>query len=164
MKSILRRIRVLVALAVVLAIGVLVTERTVDVPFFGCDTELCCVDCPQVEVVRIIDGDTFRMPDGNRFRPYGFDAHEVGERCASEATSRFSELVGNVIRVDSGPREFDPFGRRLGYAYSNAGSSIDEIMIREGLAVAWTQDGQHRDYLIAVEQEARNSRRGCMWR
>ncbi len=49
------------------------------------------------------------------------------------------------------------------YVYTSEGESIDEILIREGLALAWTRDGQHRDVLVAAEEEARRKGRGCLW-
>ena len=37
-------------------------------------------------------------------------------------------------------------------------------MIREGLAEAWTRDGQHRDVLVGLEESVRQNRAGCLWR
>jgi endonuclease YncB( thermonuclease family) len=42
------------------------------------------------------------------------------------------------------------------------GESIDETLVREGLALAWTRDGQHRDVLIAAEEEASSNPAECM--
>ena len=67
------------------------------------------------------------------------------------------------MRVELGPRSGDRFGRLLYYVYTDAGDSIDETLVGEGLAVAWTRDGQHRDYLVSVEQEARRDAVGCLW-
>ena len=36
--------------------------------------------------------------------------------------------------------------------YTQAGDSIDEILVSEGLANAWTRDGQHRDLLVGSER------------
>ena len=76
-----------------------------------------------------------------------------------------SSLIGlNVIvRVDPGPRNLDPYGRTLKYLYTEDGESIDEALVREGLAVAWTRDGQHRDHLMELEQEAKQNGTGCLW-
>ena len=91
------------------------------------------------------------------------DTLDRGERCFTEATDRLSGLAGELIRVESGPRATDPFGRRLYYVYTESGISIDAVFVREGLARAWTRDGQHREYLAEVESEARrqgSKRRG----
>ena len=51
----------------------------------------------------------------------------------------------------------------LAYAYTSKGVSIDETLIREGLATAWTRDGQYRDLLVNLEQDARKQGSGCLW-
>ena len=62
-----------------------------------------------------------------------------------------------------GPRTEDAFGRLLYYVYTEAGDSIDETLVGEGLAGAWTRDGQHRDRLIELERQARREGKGCLW-
>jgi endonuclease YncB( thermonuclease family) len=65
------------------------------------------------------------------------DTPERGERCFVEAADRLRRLAGDSVRVEFGPRYRDSFGRILYYVYTNEGASIDEILVREGLAVAW---------------------------
>ena len=65
--------------------------------------------------------------------------------------------------MELGPRSQDRYGRLLYYVYTQDGDSIDEILVREGLAEAWTRDGQHRDVLVAAEKGARRDKRGCLW-
>ena len=114
-----------------------------------CDTQLCCQDCETMPVGKITDGDTFFS--GTRgVRTYGYDTPEVGERCANEGTNRLRELAGQTVGVEAGPRQYDGFGRRMFYVYTGSGDSIDELMVREGLAWAWTHDGQHRDFLGGI--------------
>ena len=48
--------------------------------------------------------------------------------------------------------EWEPIGQ----------DSIDEMLIREGLAKAWTRDGQHRDLLVGPEKEVQRQRSGCL--
>ena len=67
------------------------------------------------------------------------------------------------MRVEFGPRRGDRYGRILFYIYTNQGESIDEMLVREGLALAWTGDGQHRDVLIAAQKGANRDSRGCLW-
>ena len=125
-------------------------------------TVLQCPGCPTMRVSRVIDGDTFDSP-ASRVRLFGVDTPERGERCHHQAASGLRQLAGKVVRVEPGPRAKDPGGRLLYYVYTEAGNSIDEILVREGLAQAWTRDGQHRDHLIGLEQEARGKATGCMW-
>ena len=119
------------------------------------DTSLRCADCREVRVIRVIDGDTLDTSVGT-VRLFGVDTPESGQRCAKEATERLRELADDVVRLEDGPRLTDPFGRKLAYVYAQDGISIDAVLISEGLATAWTRDGQHRDYLVGLEQEARS--------
>ena len=148
----------------VVAVGLLVADEFWrDIPgLTDCDTQLCCETCENIPVTRVIDGDTF-VSGPLRVRLFGIDAPEVGQRCSSEATARLRKLAGVNVRVELGPRTEDPFGRLLYYLYTDGGDSIDETLVAEGLAVAWTRDGQHRDYLVSVEQEARRDGVGCLW-
>ena len=128
-----------------------------------CRTSLCCPDCQRMSVSRVIDGDTFVGPGGH-VRLFGVDAPEQGERCSAEATHRLEELAGKSVRVERGPRLTDSHGRLLYYVYTAAGGSIDEMLVREGLARAWRRDGQHRDVLVDLEGKAQRDGRGCLWR
>ena len=83
--------------------------------------------------------------------------------CYKEAKERLRALAGNRVRIEPGPRAQDRGGRLLLYVYTEAGISIDETLIREGLAVAWTRDGQHRDLLVALAKEAQTTGTGCLW-
>ena len=85
---------------------------------------------------------------------------ERGERCYAEATERLRQLAGSTVRLEDGPRLQDTYGRRLGYLYTGDGLSIDVLLIGEGLARAWTRDGQHRDTLMALEESARQESSG----
>ena len=126
------------------------------------ETALRCPDCHQRPVSQIVDGDTFHS-GGTKIRIYGIDTPERGQKCYSEATKRLRELAGDAVRTENGPRLADRFGRSLAYVFTSNGMSIDEILIREGLAHAWKGDGHHRDHLVDVEREARESNRGCLW-
>ena len=120
----------------------------------------------EAQVVRVIDGDTLDVliaGTKHRVRLFGVDTPERGERCYEEATKRTRQLSGDVVRIESGPRAEDRYGRLLFYLYTRTGESIDAILIQEGLATAWTRDGQFRDLLVNLEQEARRQASGCLW-
>ncbi len=53
--------------------------------------------------------------------------------------------------------------RRRAYAYGPSGNSIDVQLVAGGDARAWTQDGQHRDTLVALDESARENRDRCPW-
>ena len=107
-------------------------------------------------------GDTF-VSGSSRVRLFGVDTPEVGQSCATEATERLRGLARDTVRVEPGPRSQSSFGRSLFYIYTEAGDSIDEILVKEGLGRAWTRDGQHRDYIVSVERSARTQETGCLW-
>ena len=120
----------------------------------------------EAQVVRVIDGDTLDVliaGTKHRVRLFGVDTPERGERCYEEATERTRQLSGDVVRIESGPRAEDRYGRLLFYLYTRTGESIDAMLIQEGLATAWTRDGQYRDLLVNLEQEARRQASGCLW-
>lgn len=125
--------------------------------------QLNCEDCSLVSVVRVIDGDTLDTGAG-RIRLYGIDAPERGEDCFDEATDELKRLASSRVRTERGARLTDPFDRNLRYLYTEAGASIDELLVSKGLAVAWTQDGQHRDHLMGMQGTAMQQRTGCLWR
>ena len=125
-------------------------------------TTIQCADCAEAQVVRIVDGDTLETGFG-RVRLFGIDAPERGQRCASKATARLRELAGDRVRLEDGPRLTDRFGRALAYVFTEDGMSVDEVLVREGLAAAWTGDGQHRDFLTELEREVRRQGVGCLW-
>jgi micrococcal nuclease len=126
-------------------------------------TVINCLACEAHSVDRIIDGDTLDLTGSTRVRLYGVDTPERGEDCFTEATDRLRQLAGNTVRLEDGPRATDNFGRRLAYLYTFEGFSIDVILIGDGLARAWTRDGQHRNALVGLEQSARSNRVGCLW-
>lgn len=125
-------------------------------------TNLQCPDCPSLPVARVIDGDTF-VSDNARVRLFGVDTPERGKPCFKEATRTFRQLAGRKVRVERGPRTVDPGGRNLFYVFTSDGNSIGEILIREGLARAWTRDGQHRAGFMDLEKETRRAGQGCLW-
>ena len=164
-RAVVRAVNRALALAFVLLLVYAAIElgpEAYDLLVTECDTGLCCETCEFTPVSRIIDGDTFTLL-GEPIRTFGYDSPEIGERCAQEATDRFKQLAGSRVRVEGGPRDRDRYDRILVYVYTEAGSSIDETMIREGLAVAWTADGQHVDVLKAVEARAKDRGAGCLW-
>lgn len=120
-----------------------------------------------VGVRDVLDGDTLDVDAAStrlRVRLFGVDAPEVGERCAAEATDRLRALAGDTVLLRADLRQQDRFGRELRYVYTVDGGSIDATLVAEGLAVAWRADGAFRDTLITIEEEARASGTGCLWR
>ena len=116
-----------------------------------------------MDITKVIDGDTLDTSLG-RVRFFGVDTPERGKSCFQEATNFTRIAAGDKVRLETGPRRTDIYGRRLAYVYDSSGDSIDAQLISGGFAVAWTRDGQHRDYLTSLEENARRTRTGCLWK
>ena len=85
------------------------------------------------------------------------DTPERSEPCFGEATERFRGLAGDRVRIEFGPRSEDRYGRALLHVYTEAGESVAEKLIREGLSKVWEREGQRRELLMAVEDGAERS-------
>lgn len=105
----------------------------------------------------VTDGDTFSI-DGERIRPVGFDAPELGRaRCVAErmfgllAKKRFEELMNSPTldirrircKTSNGPRcedgiAHDVYRRTLARVFVQ-GVDVGDIMIREGYARKYNQ-------------------------
>lgn len=123
-------------------------------------------DAVAVDVSRIIDGDTIEVRSAEttlRVRLYGVNAPERGQRCAAEAAQRLGELAASLVLLVPDARQTDQYGRELRYVFTADGHSIDDALVREGLARAWRDDGSRRALLIAAEEQARASKTGCLW-
>lgn len=95
--------------------------------------------------VRVIDGDTIRLSNGERVRLLNIDTPEMPPRsqCESErllaleATARLKSLMrGGDVVLYPGPADRDRYGRLLRRAEIN-GVDLGEQLIREGLAQRW---------------------------
>lgn len=95
--------------------------------------------------VRVVDGDTLRLPDGERVRLLNIDTPEMPprsqceneRRLALEAKARLQALVreGELI-FQPGPRDRDRYGRQLRRVEIN-GRDLGDQLIVEGLAQPW---------------------------
>ncbi len=130
--------------------------------------KLQCKDCNILNVIRVIDGDTVETHEGI-VRFYSIDTPERGEKCFNESTERTKNLIFRdkeqpligSIRVEKSSRLKDNFGRLLFYVYTLDGDSIGEILIKEGLAEAWTKDGHHLDHFLLLQSLNLNRYSSC---
>lgn len=111
-------------------------------------------------VLRVIDGDTIVLADGQRVRYIGIDTPELGppeEYYAREATSANRQLVeGKEVALEKDTSETDRFGRLLRYVYVDS-TFINAELVRQGYAqaVAYPPDIKYQSCLEAQEREAR---------
>jgi micrococcal nuclease len=126
-------------------------------------------DVPTIEatVTRAIDGTSLDAHvDGRRtaLGYLGVEAPALNQPCGREARDRNRELAGAHVRlIEDSTYLFDEAGRRLYYGFTADGQSIDEILVREGLARAVRVDASRGPDLMALQAEAETARRGCLW-
>ena len=122
---------------------------------------------PEAQVTRVIDGSTLDAQVNGIRVPIGYlgvDTPPANQPCGLIALQRNQELAGDHVLLMSDPLfEFDASGRRLYYAFTLDGVSIDEVLIREGLGRAVRTDGVEGTALQAAEAEAQAAGRGCVW-
>ncbi len=117
----------------------------------------------QYEVIRVIDGDTVELKNGERLRYNDIDTPETVhpskpiECYGPEASKKNKELVeGETILVELGNPEKDRYGRLLGYVY------IDDLfvnaeLVRGGYAEvnSYGNPGSKIVELINIERDAK---------
>jgi endonuclease YncB( thermonuclease family) len=122
---------------------------------------------PEADVSRVIDGSTLDASiDGQRVAIgyLGVDTPPANEPCGQQALARNRELAGTRVLLMADPQyEFDIAGRRLYYAFTLDGTSIDEVLVREGLGRAVRTEGVEGSQLQAAEAEAAAAGIGCVW-
>ena len=117
----------------------------------------------QGKVVSVADGDTFTVlwnQNQIRVRLEGIDCPEKGQPFGNNAKQAVSNLVfGKVVRVEEQSK--DRYKRSIARVYLPDGSSVNEEMLRIGMA--WHYKKYSSDALYArLEQQSRNARRG-LW-
>jgi endonuclease YncB( thermonuclease family) len=121
---------------------------------------------PKVPILRIVDGDTALVlwdDTPTYLRYYGVNTTERGEPCYKEGTDRNRLLSGGAVRLAFDERVRDTHGRLLAYVFTDEGLNIDAQLVAEGIGKAWKRDGFLRDRIMALEDQARLAKKGCLW-
>ncbi|MDW8394903.1 MAG: thermonuclease family protein [Anaerolineae bacterium] len=123
-------------------------------------------------VKKAVDGDTIVVEMNGReyrVRYIGVDTPEstTKQECYGKEAARFNaKLVeGQTVRFERDVNETDRFGRLLRYVYLTNGEMVNEVLVREGYALArsFPPDVKYQDRLREAEREAKQRRRG-LWR
>lgn len=115
-------------------------------------------------VIRIVDGDTFDIENGERVRMIGIDTPERGDHYYAEAKDHLTSLIADqMVYLTKDVSERDRYERLLRHVYIDD-LWINELMIRDGFAhsVTFPPDVMHVDVFQAAEMEARKNERG-LW-
>jgi endonuclease YncB( thermonuclease family) len=124
-------------------------------------------DLREAHVTRAVDGASLDAHiSGNRTLVgyLGAETPFPSQPCGQEALARNRELATTVVTLEADPAyQFDQHGRRLFYTYTSDGVSIDEALVRDGLARAVRTDGRYGAYLAQLQADAEAAGRGCLW-
>ena len=122
-----------------------------------------------VTVRHVLDGDTVILVGGRHVRLIGINAPELGkdgkldQPLARQARNRLSTLVkGQQVILSYEHERQDHYGRWLAHARVSDGRSVEEILLKEGLAwaVAIPPNVDELGNLLKAENEARATGRG----
>lgn len=126
-------------------------------------------------VKRVIDGDSVELVDGRSVRLIGINAPERNaslhqgvkrnrpEPYYLEAKKALKDYLKNrKVKLISGIRSQDRYGRHLLYLYSFEGVFIPGELIRQGLGfrIAFSPDTTHQSCLKKLEKAARTTSKG----
>jgi micrococcal nuclease len=124
-------------------------------------------------VVRVVDGDTINVSNGDTLRLIGMDTPEVVDprkpvQCFGVEASRHAHalLDGESVSLEYDPSQgrLDKYGRTLAYVWMADGQLFNELMIREGYAHEYTYNTpyKYQARFRAAEAAARQTKRG-LW-
>jgi endonuclease YncB( thermonuclease family) len=116
------------------------------------------------KVIGVSDGDTITvLKDWTpvKIRCFGIDCPESAQDFGSRARSRTSSLAfGQVVTVE--PRAIDRYGRTVAGVILPDGRSLNQELVRQGLAWWYRRYAPHDERLAQLEAEARAAKRG-LW-
>ena len=122
-----------------------------------------------VEVQRVVDGDTLLLADRTRVRLLGIDTPETKkegtpvEPFGPEATEFTKQFIGGkTVRLEFDRERFDDYGRVLAFVFVD-GVMLNEQLVENGLATAELQYPFRSDYkrrLADAEKFAQSERIG----
>jgi len=127
-------------------------------------------DLVQYEVIRVIDGDTVELKNGERLRYNDIDTPETVhpskpvECFGPEASAKNEELVEDeIILVELGNPKKDRYGRLLGYVYVDD-LFVNAELVKGGYAQvnSYGNPGSKIDKLLDIEKNAKQKMTG-LW-
>ncbi len=116
-------------------------------------------------VIKIVDGDTFEIENGQTVRTLGINTPEKNEFYYKQATDKLNELIGGKqVRLEKGPDDVDKYGRILRYVFVDK-EFVNLEMLRGGYAVVHivNPDEDHFLDFKKGEKEARDNKLG-IWK
>jgi micrococcal nuclease len=123
----------------------------------------CTQQAGTISGVEIIDGDTFRLANGDTVRLIGIDAPELSQPGGVLSREYLAHLLlGKPITLERGYEDRDNYNRLLRFVYIND-LCINEEMIKQGYAEArYLPESPIREYYLQLEIQAEVTRAG-LW-
>lgn len=131
-------------------------------------TDCALPDLPdetRAKVVKVIDGDTFKISPNLSVRILGIDAPELGEKCYQPAKERLVQLIlGRQVVLERSSAAFDKYCRYL-RDVKVEGQNVALLLTTEGLARTqfFPNDTQYHNALSQAQIQAKSARQGCLW-
>jgi micrococcal nuclease len=112
---------------------------------------------------KIVDGDTFRLANGDMVRLIGIDAPELSQPGGEMSREYLAHLIlGKPITLERGYEDRDKYNRLLRFVYTGD-LCINEEIIRQGYAEArYLPENPIREYYLQLETEAETAQAG-LW-
>ena len=123
------------------------------------------------KVVKVLDGDTMILSNGEKVRLIGVDTPEVAHPLKSvqyfgkEASSFTKKMVeGKKVRLEFDWQRRDRYNRLLAYVYLEDGTFVNAEIIKQGYGFAYTRfPFNYLEEFRRYQREAREKNRG-LWR
>lgn len=121
-------------------------------------------------VVKVVDGDTIKLENGEVVRYIGIDTPETVHpskpvQCfGKEASDKNKELVeGKLVKLEKDITDRDKYGRLLYYVWVGD-LFVNDYLVRQGYAYAYTYppDVKYNEQFVQAQREARENNRG-LW-
>jgi len=122
-------------------------------------------------VVKVVDGDTVYLRNGDRIRLLGINAPEVAHRNRQgepggeqAATFLRDRVLGQRVALELDVEKHDSYKRRLAHLYDDEGENLNLLMVDQGLAFVFLHPPnlKHADEYLAAEARAREAGLG-LW-
>jgi endonuclease YncB( thermonuclease family) len=108
------------------------------------EAEICIIPqhTERVSVSKVFDGDTFALKDGRHVRFIGINATETAHKnrpaqpLSGEAKAEVIQFIrqSGGIELAYGKERYDHYGRTLALIFNDKKQSLEEILLRKGLA------------------------------
>ncbi len=154
-------------------------------PFLLFQTSVPAAAQDRFFVQRVIDGDTFKLTNGERVRLIGVDTPEAklndklkrdAKRTKQDAKTILAQgqkskefakkiLEGKRVRLEFDIQPRDRYGRLLAYVYLENGTFVNAELLKQGYAQLMTipPNVKYKDLFLKLQKEAREKQRG-LWR